>query len=375
MALTPNTKIIWEHGTAYDFLTSLHVLHFPDEFELRGAWAAGVRSRLPAEARDFLEGVVSNHNSPLDWIHSVPEPRDAATVLVSLKRLPAEDRLAALRLSPLDTAECHELLANVRQAGRWQQADLDALVRLWRNAGPGSRVVPGPVSEARARKVLDLHADRHSFGERFLPALESYFQVFFSEEEKRIAPLLEQALAKAQKTAAAEGIAYLQAVVEQSGLAAGLAGEAATEAAAAPSYWCGPVTAFNPAAGRMIILFPARSKEESLVPGEIVPEELLSRLKAMTDPTRLRILRYLLQEQLTPAELARRLRLRAPTVTHHLHALKASGMVQFVRKGKNEHLYFARMDSIKETYVLLKDFLEQDVKVVENLGFFDSELL
>lgn len=373
MTLTPNTKIIWEHGTAYDFLTSLHVLHFPDEFGLRGAWAAGVRSRLPGEARDFLEGVVSNHNSPLEWIHGLPEPRDASTVLVSLKRLPAKERLEALRLSPLDTAECHALLADVRQAGRWQTAELDALVRLWRNAAPGSRVVPGPVSEERARKVLDLHADPESFGQRYLPALESYYQVFFSEEEKRIAPKLEQALSKAEKAAAGE-TAYLQAIVEQAGLKL-MPAETAAESVAAPSYWCGPVAAFNPTAKRLVILFPARSNDESLVPGEIVPEELLARLKAMTDPTRMRILRYLLQEQLTPAELARRLRLRAPTVTHHLHTLKASGMVQFVKKGKNEHLYYAKMDSIKETYVLLKDFLEQDVKVVENLGFFDSELL
>ncbi len=126
---------------------------------------------------------------------------------------------------------------------------------------------------------------------------------------------------------------------------------------------------------QMVMLFGARPKEESLVPGEVVPEDLMLRLKAMTDPTRMRILRYLLQEQLTPAELARRLRLRAPTVTHHLHTLKASGMVKFVKKGKNEHLYFAKMDSIRETYALLKDFLEQDVSVVESFDFLDNELL
>jgi DNA-binding transcriptional ArsR family regulator len=85
-------------------------------------------------------------------------------------------------------------------------------------------------------------------------------------------------------------------------------------------------------------------------------------------------LRYLLQEQLTPAELARRLRLRAPTVTHHLHTLKSAGMVHFVRKGKNEHLYYAKMESVKELYVMLKDFLEQDVNLVEGFDLFNNEL-
>ena len=144
----------------------------------------------------------------------------------------------------------------------------------------------------------------------------------------------------------------------------------------APSYWCARgVHHSNLEKNQHLILFGARSKEESLVPGEIVPEELIQQLKAMTDLTRMRILHYLLQEQLTSAELARRLRLRVPTVTHHLHTLKSAGMVQFVKKGKNEHLYFAKLESIKNTYNLLKDFLEQDVSFVEGFDLLDNDLL
>ena len=62
MATKQPIKVFWDQGTAYDFLTSLYVLHFPDEFGLRGAWAAGVRSRLPNEAREFLEKIVGNFN-------------------------------------------------------------------------------------------------------------------------------------------------------------------------------------------------------------------------------------------------------------------------------------------------------------------------
>ena len=64
MATNQEIKILWDQGTAYDFFTSLYVLHFPDEFGLRGAWAAGVRSRLPSKARDFLEVIVGNFNPP-----------------------------------------------------------------------------------------------------------------------------------------------------------------------------------------------------------------------------------------------------------------------------------------------------------------------
>ena len=78
-----------------------------------------------------------------------------------------------------------------------------------------------------------------------------------------------------------------------------------------------------------------------------------------------------MQEQLTPAELSRRLRLRAPTVTHHLHTLRLAGLVRFVVKGKNERLYFARPESVAGVYALLKDFLKEDVGVVEALDALD----
>jgi DNA-binding transcriptional ArsR family regulator len=260
----------------------------------------------------------------------------------------------------------------VMEKGNWDQDDLDQLMRFWRNAGSAHQVIPGPVKEKRAAKVLDLYADPVYFGEVYLDSLNSYYQVFFSEEERRIGPKLAQALERAKLVAAEEGEdAYLKAIKSRLGVQ--ILDQVET-VVLAPSYWCSP--AHQHSGGHTeVVLFGARPKEESLVPGEIVPEDLLKRLKAMTDPTRMRILRYLIQEQLTPAELARRLRLRAPTVTHHLHTLKASGMVRFVKKGKNVHLYYAKMDSIKETYKLLNEFLEQDVTVVEGFDFFDNELI
>ncbi|MBN2044638.1 MAG: winged helix-turn-helix transcriptional regulator [Anaerolineales bacterium] len=374
MTLNPDIKVQWDYGTAYDFLSSLHVLHFPDEYGLRGAWAAGVRSRLPNEVREFLETVIGNFNTPLDWIHNLPQPKDAATALVALRRIPGNERLAELRLSPVDSRECLAVLQQTSQRGHWDQETLEELIWIWRQARPGVQIIPGEINEQRAAEILALYANPVHFGEQYLDALETYYKAFFSEEDKRISPKLDLALKKNQKLKAELGdFNYLTKILDPAGLAAS---DGVEEVVLAPSYWCARRDFQLSADGRqMVMLFSARPKEESLVPGEVVPEDLLLRLKAMTDPTRMRILRYLLQEQLTPAELARRLRLRAPTVTHHLHALKASGMVQFVRKGKNEHLYFAKMDSIRETYALLKEFLEQDVNVVESIDFLDNQFL
>ena len=48
-------RLLWDWGTAYDLFISLEVLHEPDKFGVRGAWAAGVRARLPDEGREALE--------------------------------------------------------------------------------------------------------------------------------------------------------------------------------------------------------------------------------------------------------------------------------------------------------------------------------
>ena len=76
-----------------------------------------------------------------------------------------------------------------------------------------------------------------------------------------------------------------------------------------------------------LFVYGARPADMSLVPGELVPDALYQALKALADPTRLRILRYLSDEPLAPAQLARRLRLRPPTVIHHLDALRLARLV------------------------------------------------
>ena len=68
--------IQWDWGTAYDFFISLHVLHKPNKFGLRGAWAAGVRSRLPDADRELLDEYSAFLHWPLKWIHQLPDPKD-----------------------------------------------------------------------------------------------------------------------------------------------------------------------------------------------------------------------------------------------------------------------------------------------------------
>ena len=94
--MTGQPKVIWDKGTAYDLFVSLWIIHRPDEFGLRPSWAAGVRSRLPASQRDVLEQSQQFMSVPLHWVHRLPEPKDAASALKSLRSLSPEERLPAL---------------------------------------------------------------------------------------------------------------------------------------------------------------------------------------------------------------------------------------------------------------------------------------
>jgi DNA-binding transcriptional ArsR family regulator len=92
----------------------------------------------------------------------------------------------------------------------------------------------------------------------------------------------------------------------------------------------------------------------------MVPDALLRALKALSDPTRLKILHYLSQEPLSPAALSRKLRLRAPTVTHHLQTLRLAGLVQVtLSEGKEKKSFATRAESVKATCAALEAFLAE----------------
>ena len=93
------TRLRWEMGSGYDLFISLLVLHRPEQHGLRASWAAGVRSRLPAEERETLETAITLMYEPLPFVHNVPLPRDSQAVIDALEHLPAEKRLEVLSLS------------------------------------------------------------------------------------------------------------------------------------------------------------------------------------------------------------------------------------------------------------------------------------
>jgi DNA-binding transcriptional ArsR family regulator len=340
-------EIRWECGTAYDFFISLHVLHHPAKYELRGAWAAGVRSRLPQTERETMEEAAAFVFVPLAWIYNLPQPKDSAAAVQAMAEMPPAARVAPLTRYPM-IPEMDEILQQVATRGAWHDRDLEAL-----KACCGNRPAFSPRDLSR---MLDAWAQPDDFGERYLRGLQAYREVFFAEEEKRIEPALKQALDEAQAIAAQMPLPALLEELSQGVRYSEL--PEAGELLLAPSFWATPLLVRGRLApDRELLLFGARSPTASLVPGEVVPDALFRGLRALADPTRLRILRYLSVESLTPSELAQRLRLRAPTVIHHLHTLRLAGLV-YLCLDAGDKRYAARSQAVAQTFTALTRFLK-----------------
>jgi DNA-binding transcriptional ArsR family regulator len=82
-------------------------------------------------------------------------------------------------------------------------------------------------------------------------------------------------------------------------------------------------------------------------------------LKALADPTRLRILHFLAEKTFSASELARLLRLRLPTVIHHLRLLRLAGLVQ-ITVGETEKRYAARLEILDGIQQNLTNFIRNE---------------
>lgn len=345
-------ELIWDVGTAYDLFISLYTLHHPKDFALRGAWAVGVRSRLPTAEREFLQEVMEFMHWPVDWVYELPAPKDAQTAIDTLAAIPPDERLEKLHQMKMDQP-WGQVLARVRQKQSWDEKDEAALHAI---AAEEHQHKGQKYQKQNFAPFLKWWAQSAEFGHKYLSALQEYHQSFFAEDERRIRPALAMALEQAQ--ALAQKLPIPQLLEE---LSQGVKFEEPPQSQKlilAPSYWGSPLLFYgNSTPEKQLMLFGGRPANASIVPGELIPDALFNSLKALADPTRLRILRYLMAEPLTPTELASRLRLRAPTVVHHLHNLRLARLVhlKFSAEGKR---YQARREAVADMYQLLNAFLD-----------------
>ncbi len=337
------TAIEWDFGSAFDFFISLFVIHHPDRFGLRAAWAAGVRSRLNLEDRQFMEEALTYMPVPLSWVNQLPlKEKNTRAVLDYFAGIPPEKRLITL-FSPTEMpAEVTNAMARIHHQQRVTAEDLKAFRMILQNRTT-------PIKTREVKQMAEAFLDPAAFGERLLSVFNSYFQSFFAEEEERILPALLDGLQFAKKQAKELPLAQLVDLLSHGVKVADL--DTFQKVILTPSYWSSPLNFFYPPRPEeLLFVFGCRQDTQNLIPGEYVPDSLVSGLKALADPTRLRILHYLYEGTTTPSSLARRLRLRAPTVIHHLNTLRLAGMIKVTIKSSGERCYSLHQDAIDAAF-------------------------
>lgn len=345
------SHILFEAGTAYDFFISLEVLHNPANFGLRPQWAAGVRSRLAPAQRNLLKRTLTVGRPPLYWLSNLTASRkDSAAVLAALRAVEPAQRLAALYFTPDVPPAVRNLLTAVQNGDHPHARDLDLLKanQLRVNRPANARVI---------ETILSAWAHAAEFGAAYLDALEAYAANFFAEEETRLAPVLQDGLNYARQLA--EGLSFSGLIEE---LTQGVQIEALNgveRLLVVPSFWSNPLAYYwldHPSAA--VLVFGFRPSALEVIPGESAPAGLVHVLKALGDPTRLQILRYLNSGPQTPTQLAQLLRLRPPTVSHHLNALRVAGLVQISLQADGERRYALRRGALAGAWETLNGFLQ-----------------
>ncbi len=230
-------EFIWDVGTAYDFFISLDVLHHPDRYALRGNWAAGVRSRLPAKKRELLQTIVkANAVWPIPWLARLPVPhKDVSAVLNALAAIPASERLPEMTRCYLKPAQ-QELLHCVAARGTWDDADLETLRDIYKEIYRKENK-KRKITDDDLRVQLRTWANPGEFGEGYLAALQTYYEVFFAEDEQRILPALQETMVQAQQLTAVLTLPELLEELSQ-GLQFDVADlNSARRVRMAPSFW------------------------------------------------------------------------------------------------------------------------------------------
>jgi DNA-binding transcriptional ArsR family regulator len=347
----------WDWGTAYEMLFSLHTILRPKEHGIPAPWAAGVRKRLSPQSQADLKTFFSMPfgylaYSPLHIVLEMERPKNVKSFLDMVERTPDEEFTHRIHLPIVGDESLKRLMDKAALGKRMTDVDVEEYRRIIaKSAGRGAPTA------AEIRKLFTEMGDSAGTKRRWLSLLREYQTVYFAEEERRVGPVLEQMVADAQKLAKKTTVPDL---IERLSNGFTLSQDfELTRLVLVPSVWNHPfVVRFEPADNEFFVAWGAHPPGYKLVPGETVPDDALLVLRALGDPTRLRLLRLLSVEPRSPQSLAIELKLSLPTVSHHMRELRIAGLIRIEVAGKGrESKYTVRWPSARRAFEQLEEFV------------------
>ena len=337
----------------------MDTLFTPKAHGLAAPWAAGVRKRLSPQSqaalKDFYDAPFGIFTYvPVHLVLAMDKPKDAAHLLDFVEAIPDQAFSRQMHAPLVGDNPAVEVVRNVLAGHSPSDGELEE----YRRAVGRARIVPPP-SPSEVRRLFAEITNPAQTKQRWVAAMREYHTVFFAQEEVRLAPVLKKMLVDAQSLAKTlsvtdliERISNGFTISEESDL---------KRLVLVPSVWCSPFVITPKLDERsLLLIWGARPSSYKLAPGESVPDQATLVLRALSDPTRLRLLRLLSKEPRSPQALARELKLSLPTVSHHMRELRLAGLVRLeerVGDKSRERRYTVRWQSAERAFNDLTHFV------------------
>jgi len=337
----PAPEVLLEARPAVDFLISLMLDTESELLPADQAWYAEAHASLSDALRRDVARAIGNEKTGkgiggaiVPLVLQEPGVRSAADVVALAGRIGAGDLLGTL--CDDDELRAPQELASRVLAGEAALRDeaVAAFPEPYRAAL--GRLLDDPAGEVRAlRRVL------RAWSERFAPI------------EPRVAAM-EQRDVDARR-ADLDRLPLADFVERTTGGVRWVADPAIRRLVLSPSYFARPYNyVFG---GRDWHMFAYPLAEAALgADADAVPAASIRLFKALGDESRLRILRLLASGDLYLTEIAERMGLSKPTISHHLAQLRAAGLVTITDAGALTY-YSLRRDRIADAGVELTRFL------------------
>jgi DNA-binding transcriptional ArsR family regulator len=327
-------KLSFTYSPLHECLMSLHVLSNPKHHPAHLKWAIQTKRRLPDPLAATLRQIGEGFREFL-MLADVPEVDPEADFRT------CDDELARLEAMTPETFA-------VRTMHRL--ADREATLHALASASGRDKLMAGidRHTDAERRAISELLSEPARVQAHVVAALRAYWELAFAAKFAEIEPLLIQDITEKGWQLEREGpvslvcslsdcISYDSArnsLVIHKEVEASLDVEQMQAFSVGPSYFVAPHLLVDVNPRFFVLYYDILASDPSTRPG-IPPEALQVMLKALSNETRLNILRLLAKDTCSTQELAQRLHFTEPTISHHLSVLKNARLIQ----GRNEGYY------------------------------------
>ncbi|GAC1400052.1 MAG: hypothetical protein NVSMB52_13650 [Chloroflexota bacterium] len=300
---------------AYDLVISLAAAAQPRLYELSAAWARDVRHALPTPLRreltHFFGDPMPFGTGPIQAIPSF-QSGDAGAFIVALEEMHEGEFLAALFSRVSGSPDLQSVLRRVSKRRVLSEADEKLVCKS-----------VAPLKAETRRRFLDALAHPGTTQHRYVALLREYHERWFARDYPATVPLLEQRVKAGRrwvsKLPAKELIARVTGGFT-------LLSPAARSVTLIPSYYAAPFVFVVRDGQDVVLVYGARPPK---VRGAAdVDIQTLRVLRSLADETRLRILHMLIERPLYGQQIAERLGLTHPTVSHHMAQLRIAGLTR-----------------------------------------------